>query len=58
MSYYYFELVMAGIILLATMTGIGITRMVRRRSNTKLENTLDEKNHTDMKSEDIGSSYY
>jgi len=37
MSYYYFEMVLAGIILLTTMAGIGITLMIRRRREGKVE---------------------
>jgi len=51
MSYYYFELVMAGAILLTAMLGTGITLMIRRRKQkTELENTFDEKKQTDIKS--------
>ena len=41
MSYYYFELVLAGMILLTAMTGIGITLMIRRRreKNAELESS-------------------
>lgn len=49
MSYYYFELVMAGAILLTAMTGIGITLMIKRRK-TEPEDIVDEKNQVDVES--------
>jgi len=51
MSYYNFELVIAGAILLTAMFGGGISLMIkRRRQKPELESVSDEKNQIDVES--------
>ena len=51
MSYYNFELVIVGTILLTAMFGAGITLMIKRRKQKpELQSEFDEKNRNDVES--------